>query len=279
MQILFNNGNDKNYQVMLNKLLKDIFLDFQFWYDLNMWDDKYESYSIMENGEIVSNISVFKTQVLLNNKQYSALSLGSVATKPECRGKGLSRILMEHILKKYDNMPMYLWANENVVDFYPKFGFERVKEKLPVYECSINNDITPVKLEYSIQKVWDYIYNRKNFSSRLDCLNTQSINVFHVHWGYLKDNIYELPEIDTMVIAEKNGTTLKLIGVFSLGSISFTELMSHFPFSNIEKIEFGFMPYWDDLDYVMQDYETDPIFVRGVNCDLEGLKFPELSIT
>jgi len=279
MQILFNNGNNIEYQAKLNKLLKDIFFDFQFWYDLNLWDDKYECYSIMEDGEIVSNISVFKTRVLLNGKEYSALSLGSVATKQEYRGRGFSRMLMEHILKKYDNTPMYLWANESVVDFYPKFGFELVNEKLPVCRCSINNNKKQEKLEYNSKKVWNYIYNRKNFSSKLDCLNTQSINIFHVHWGYLKDNIYELPEIDTMVIAEKDGTTLKLTGVFSLRSISFTELVRHLPFSDVEKIEFGFMPYWDDLDYVMEDYETGPIFVRGVNCDLGGLKFPELSIT
>lgn len=37
--IVFNNSNDKEYQALLNKLLKDIFLDFKFWYDLNLWDD------------------------------------------------------------------------------------------------------------------------------------------------------------------------------------------------------------------------------------------------
>ena len=58
MKISFCNGNDKEYQFMLNNLLKNIFLDFQFWYDLNLWDENYESYSIIENNEIVS-ISVF----------------------------------------------------------------------------------------------------------------------------------------------------------------------------------------------------------------------------
>lgn len=279
MEISFNNKNDKNYEAMLNTLLKDIFLDFQFWYDLNLWDDKYESYSIIENGEIVSNVSVFKSQILFNNKQYPALSIGSVATKLKCRGRGLSKIIFEHVLRKYDNIPMYLWANDSVADFYPKFGFKRVYEKLPVYECEINNNISPVNLAYNSPKVWDYVYNQKNYSQKLDCLNTKSINIFHLYWGYLKDNIYELPEIDTMLIAEKNGTTLKLIGVFSLKNILFSELMDYLPFANIKKIEFGFMPYWDDLDFTMQEYETDPIFVRGVSCDLGSFKFPELSIT
>ena len=113
---------------MLNNLLKDVFFDFQFWYDLNLWDENYESYSITDKGEIVSNICVYKAQILFNQKQYTALSVGAVATKKEYRGRGLSRLLMEHIIHKYDNVPMYLSANDSVVDFYPIFGFERVYE-------------------------------------------------------------------------------------------------------------------------------------------------------
>ncbi|HOM01524.1 MAG TPA: GNAT family N-acetyltransferase [Acetivibrio sp.] len=279
MQISFNNRNDKEYQFMLNNLLKDIFLDFQFWYDLNLWDENYESYSIVENGEIVSNICVFKTQILFNQKQYPALSVGAVATKKEYRGRGLFRILMEHIIEKYNNVPMYLSANDTVLDFYPKFGFKRVYEKLPICECVIDNDIMPNKLSYDDPKVWDYVYKRVNFSQKLDCLNSASINIFHIYWGYLKDCIYELPEIDTMVIAEQKGQTLKLIGVFSMKDISFTDLVKYLPFTNVKKIEFGFMPYWSDVNYIMKEYETDPLFVRGLRCDLGDFKFPELAIT
>lgn len=279
MQVSFNNGNDKEYQYMLNNLLKNIFLDFQFWYDLNLWDENYESYSIIKNDQIVSNICVFKTEILFNQKQYTALSVGAVATKKEYRGKGLSRKLMEHIIQKYDDVPLYLSANDGVLNFYPKFGFKRVFEKLPVYECKINNDKKPNKLQYDNPKVWDYVYNRKTFSQKLDCLNTTSINIFHIYCGYLKDCIYELPEIDTLVIAKQNGTTLKIIGVFSLRNISFFELVSFLPFRNIDRIEFGFMPYWSDVNFIMQEYETDPLFVRGLSCDLGDFKFPKLSIT
>ena len=79
-----------------------VFIDFQFWYDLNLWDENYESYSIIENGEMISNICVYKTNILFNNKQHPALSIGAVATKKEHRGKGLSRKLMEHIIDKYN---------------------------------------------------------------------------------------------------------------------------------------------------------------------------------
>jgi len=264
---------------MLNNLLKDVFFDFQFWYDLNLWDENYESYFITDKGEIVSNICVYKAQILFNQKQYTALSVGAVATKKEYRGRGLSRMLMEHIINKYDNVPMYLSANDSVVDFYPIFGFERVYEKLPICECVISNDVKPNKLSYDDPKVWKYVYNRVNFSQKLDCLNTGCINIFHIYWGYLRNSIYELPEIDTMVIAEQNGETLKLIGVFSLRDISFSDLVRYLPFTNVKRVQFGFMPYWPDVNYEMKEYETDPLFVRGLRCNLGDFKFPELSVT
>lgn len=279
MELLFCNENNKEYQYKLNKLLKDVFLDFQFWYDLNLWNEEYESYSFIEDGDIVSNICVYKTQILFEQKIYNALSIGAVATKKEYRNRGLSRRLMEHIIEKYGNIPMYLSANEGVINFYPKFGFKNITEKLPVCEYEINNDISINKLKYNNPRVWNYIHKRVNYSHKLDCLNTKSINIFHIYWGYLRDLIYELSEINTMVIAKQEGTTLNLIGVFSLREISFSELVKHLPFNNVKNIEFGFMPYWNDIDYIMKEYKTDPIFVRGVSCDLGDFKFPELSIT
>lgn len=279
MQIYFCNSNDKHYQNSLNNLLKPIFLDFQFWYNLNLWNGNYESYSIIQNSEIVSNICVFKSNILFNGKQYQALSVGSVATKKEYRKNGYSRLLMEHIIEKYDNIPMYLSANETVTDFYPRFGFERVYEKLPVSQYEIQNTIKPNNLRFDDLKVWDYVYKKVNFSQQLDCYNSASVNIFHIYWGYLKDCIYDIPELDTILIAKQKDTTLNIIGVFSLRDICFTDLAKYLPFFGVKKIEFGFMPYWSDLKYEMVEYETDPLFVKGAQCKLGDFKFPELSIT
>ncbi|HPT79363.1 MAG TPA: GNAT family N-acetyltransferase [Candidatus Atribacteria bacterium] len=279
MQIAFNNRNDIDYQSKLNKLLKEIFFDFQFWYDLNLWDERYESYSIIENDEIISNICVYKTEILFEGRRYPALSFGAVATRQEHRGRGLSRLLMEHIFAKYPDTPMYLSANEGVLDFYPRFGFRRIYDRLPVCHMDINNDIQPVKLQYNDPRVWDYVSGRVNFSHKLDCLNSASINMFHIHLGPLKDSIYEIPELDTMIIADQRDTTLKLTGVFSLKDISFSQLAKHLPFKNVTRVEFGSMPCWPDVDYTMEEYGSDPLFVRNVTCDLGEFKFPELAFT
>jgi len=239
MHISFCNSNDKQYQRLLNNFLKPIFLDFQFWYDLNLWDNNYESYSIIKNDEIVSNVCVFKADILLKGCRYNALSVGAVATKKEYRGNGYSRLLMEHIIGKYDNIPMYLFANETVTDFYPRFGFERIYEKLPISRYTIQNAVEPKKLCFNNPKAWDYVHNRMNFSPSLDCLNAASVNLFHIHEGYLKDCIYDIPELETVLIAKQNDYILKIIAVFSLQEVCFADLAKYLPFSNIKKIEFG----------------------------------------
>jgi len=178
---------------MLNNLLKDIFFDFQFWYDLNLWDENYESYSIIENGEIVSNICVYKTQILFNQKKYSALSVGAVATKKEYRGRGLSRTLMEQIIKKYDNVPMYLSANDSVVDFYPKFGFKRIYEKLPICECVINNAVIPK------------LHSNKFIKERYSIVGL----MFYINFQALYFDIWSLLYLDTVTVVTINAITIK----------------------------------------------------------------------
>ena len=279
MHISFCNRNDEDYQDLLNALLKPIFFDFQFWFKLNLWGSDYESYSIMQDDQIVSNVCVFKTDILMNGKQCQALSVGAVATKEGYRGRGYSRLLMEHIIAKYPDKPMYLSANDTVTDFYPRFGFERVYEKLPTSYSKVNNAVTPNKLRFDNPMIYDYLCERVNISRSLDCLNTASINMFHIHLGYLKEHIYHIPELETIVISKQKDNTLKMIGVFSLKNIFFADLAKYLPFVNVEKIEFGFMPCWDDLDYEMAEYITDPLFAIGIKRKLNDFKFPELSVT
>lgn len=51
-------------------------------------------------------------------------------TDNEFQNKGLSRVLMEKILDEWNGKCdlIYLFANDSVLDFYPKFGFKKCNE-------------------------------------------------------------------------------------------------------------------------------------------------------
>ena len=282
MPILFNNSNNKAYQRRLNALLSPIFFDFTFWYDLNLWDERYESYGLAldnEDGPIVSNICVFKTKLLWRGKPTEALSVGAVCTDPQHRGKGYARLLMEHVMARYPNTPMYLSANESVLDFYPRFSFRPVGEKLPVLVCAIDNPCPPVKLAFDDPKVARYVRERKVFSNVLDCANTDSITMFHIHLGPYKACLYEIPACQTLVVASQEGATLCLHGLFALRPVRWEELAAHLPFAGVGRVEFGFVPDGLNAPFHWEEFDGDPLFVRGAACELGDFKFPDLCFT
>lgn len=275
--------NDKCYQRRLNALLSPIFFDFSFWYDLNLWDERYESYAIAPdnvNGSLVSNLCVFKTRILWRGKPpVEALSLGAVCTHPLHRNKGFARMLMEHLLARYPNTPMYLSANESVLDFYPRFGFRPVREKLPVLFCAIDNACPTTKLAFDDPKIAWYIRERKVFSGLLDCANTDSVTLFHIHLGPYKDCLYEISACQALAVAEQEGDTLRLHGLFALRPVCWEELAAHLPFAGVRRVAFGFAPDALGAPFHWEAFDGEALFVRGVACELGDFKFPDLCFT
>src|SRR5690606_30122657 len=78
---------------------------------------------------------------LISGKKLKAAQIGAVSTLPEFRNKGLSRQLMNYILEAYKEKVdfFFLYANDSVLDFYPKFGFRSVKENVFISELKRTN--------------------------------------------------------------------------------------------------------------------------------------------
>jgi len=131
-RITMQNKNDPEYEALLNDLTQETFnFSFAPWHDLKLWNDSYESYSIIEDGRMLAGICIYKMDMLINGKFCRLHQLGTVATRAECRNQGLSRLLMEHIFNKYPQTPAMLFGNSTVLNFYPRFGFKRIYESSP----------------------------------------------------------------------------------------------------------------------------------------------------
>lgn len=249
----------------LNDLILDVFgFSFDAWRDKGFWNDDYESYSIIKDGAMLSNVSVYKMKLIINGVERDFLQFGAVATAEEYRGRGLSRRIMEHIFGIYPDTPAFLFGNDNVLGFYPKFGFVPVYDKKPYIECSLQGEGEMLKLDVKNQKVDYYLKERTQFSKVLDCKNKYPVNWFHLIMGH-SENIYEIPELQLMMVAEQLGSTLVIYDIAAIKSVSFSELLPHLHFKGVETIEFGFNPDWLDFDYRMKNYkiEDSTMFVRG----------------
>lgn len=259
MQITMNNGYDKNCEAMFGDLVQEIF-DFSFapWFERKLWNDRYESYSIIENKRMPANICIYKTEMNVSGSPFNSLQFGGVATRKDERGKGLSRLLMEHILAKYPGIPAFLGANPSVTEFYPRFGFRPVQTYRPFIETAIENgNCESIKLCPDDAALINAIHSRKMYSHAMDSLNTQSIQIFHLLLDY-PDAIYKLPGCGAVVIAEQKEDELFIADVIAQAPVRFDAIQKELPFKAVRIVEFGFNPDWKPVDM-----RREPYFIRG----------------
>lgn len=105
-------------------------LTFEDWYQNGFWGDDYVPYSVVVDGAVAANVSVNRTDFVLDGEKKRFIQLGTVMADERYRGRGMIRRLMAEVERdcagKADGV--YLFANDTVLDFYPKFGFRRAAE-------------------------------------------------------------------------------------------------------------------------------------------------------
>lgn len=282
MQIAMNNHNNSAYEILFDKLIQETFgFSFEPWLEKKLWNEPYESYSIIENGVMLANVCVFKTDMLVQGTPMRAHQFGGVATRTSERGKGLSRLLMEHILMKYPDTPAFLGANPSVIDFYPRFGFRKVQTYHPEIVTAINNDTGKgIKLSPDDAQVMLALLERSSFSNTVDSLNTPSVQMFHLLLDY-PDSIYRLSDCGVIVVAEQQDDRLFIADVIARKPVSFDTIWRELPFTGINRIEFGFCPDWLDIEplWVPDDMDKSPYFIRGDWNLPVKFRFPAMSET
>ena len=130
MNIIHGYRDDKALRDSFNALAEQTFgLNFEGWYQNGFWGENYDPHSVVIDGKVVSNVSVNRTDLVFGGRRYRILQLGTVMTDEAHRGKGCGRAIMEFIEREYaDADGVYLFANDTVVDYYPRFGFRPAVE-------------------------------------------------------------------------------------------------------------------------------------------------------
>ena len=125
----YRDNNDRREQ--LCQMTQDTWdFSLESWYRFGGWGDECVPYSLFDYGQIVSHVTATTLTFALGQKRLHALQLGTVMTDPEYTGMGLSSWLIERVLADYENKVdfVFLYANDSVLDFYPRFGFHPVTE-------------------------------------------------------------------------------------------------------------------------------------------------------
>lgn len=269
--------------------LYDIALDgdYSSWYDKGYWDESLIPFFIIKDAIVVSNVSVAPMELVLNNKKVAVLQISTVMTHPDYRMQGLSAYLMQYVMDKYKDQYefMYLFANESVLDFYPKFGFTRVDESsYKLKDISFTERVnvqwkklSPDKLE-DLKLLEDIIQDHVLLSQKLAFKGTQSLAMFHFI-SQFEESLYYCKELNCLVIMEYDGEVLRIYDVWSKDPFDWNYLIRCIVKKKTKEVQFFFIPDVDfdgKLEVQKDPFDDDALFIYPNKRELlpEHFMFP-----
>ena len=281
--------DDDSLRKSFNRLANDIFdIDFERWYQEGYWGDGYIPYSLIDNNEIVSNVSASIMEFDFKGKKKLYIQIGTVMTDSRYRHKGLGRYLMERVIDDWKDRCdlIYLFANDNAIKFYPKFNFVETYEYQHSRSClniSNNSDVRKIDMNYKNDKeLFKRIIENTRVFSKFAVLNNKNLIMFYCN-SFMQDNIYYIKDYDAIVIAEMSKEIIYILEVFGTKDIDLESIINKIVTKNTRRVVLGFTPLNTVLydEKVLREEDTTLFIMRGKENPLElyNMMFPVLSHT
>lgn len=265
--------HNKGLRTSFNELTEGVFgFSMEEWYRGGYWGDKYVPYSLLHENKIVANVSISIIEFIIADEKKSGIQIGTVMTDQEYRNRGLSKFLMEQVLEEWKEKAdfMYLFANDSVLDFYPKFNFEAVDQYQYSQPVNANNDTSSVKrLNIEETKEKDFLRETLKTSipiSRISMYDNASLIMFYC-LSIKKNSIYYIDALKAVVVADFEGDTLYLNDVFSKEQVDLNEVVQSISGEEIKSVVLGFTPLNDTGYNKSLLKEEDMLFVLKGKAD------------
>lgn len=284
MEIIHGYRNNDALRRSFNELAEATFgLNFEGWYQNGFWGDCYDPWSVVVDGKVVANVSVNRTDLRMADGVHRVYQLGTVMTEEKHRNKGLSRAIMERLQQELqDAEGVYLFANDSVLDYYPKFGF------VPGAEYGYSRQVSQTAPRRTAQIPMDGPAAWKRLAAAMEgnafrtaCQMVDNPGlIFFYASQFLCENVYYDAELDAWVIAELEDGELLLHNVFCPKQVTLDAVIAGFG-SEVRSVTLGFAPQ-DPTGFVCRQLreEDSTFFVRGNLFDRfksQKLRIPSLS--
>lgn len=263
---------------------KTFHIDFGPWYQNGYWGGDYIPYCLLNGDKVVSNVSVNIINTRWEDQKKLYIQLGTVMTDEEYQGRGLSRWLMEKVMEDWKDKcdSMYLFANDGVLDFYPKFGFEKALQ----YQChkAVKNKYGDVRkldmsTEYDRKLLMD-TYKFSNPFSALPMEDNYGLLMFYCS-QFMRENIYYIEQYEAVLAAEYDDENLVCYDIFCPTKCTIDDILCTMAHQNTKTAALGFTPKpVNDFNITELQEENTTLFVLKGKENLfreNKLMFPVLS--
>ncbi|GAA4806899.1 GNAT family N-acetyltransferase [Litoribaculum gwangyangense] len=244
--------HDQKLRASFNSLTEAVFgFSLENWYHDGFWSDYYIPYSLIHNDKIVSNVSINKIEFVIEGARKLGIQIGTVMTDEKYRNRGLNKYLMERILPEWKDRSdfVYLFANDSVLDFYPKFGFKVAEEYQHSKIIDKHSDSSawkklnmedPADVTFLVGKIKD-----SNPIAKISMRNNVSLIMFYCNW-FKKNSIYYIEELDAIAIADFENDTVYLDDIFSINPVNINKVIQSISDKRILRVILGFTPLNDE---------------------------------
>ncbi len=228
------------------ELAKKVFsLDFTPWYQSGYTDKSFIPHTLFEDGRAAASAGVFTSNFKWQNAIHTFSQISTVMTHPEYRGRGLNKWLLKKALEECQNSDLiYLYANDSVCEFYPRFGFRKATEytyQIPITPKQGIYRKLDLKNPTDAALLTEYYQNHSNPFSALTMEGGLSQLMFHCI-TFLYNNIYYLEEHNAIIIAEHEGDEIFCYDIYTPKTGNFIDMISTLAREETKSIKLGFTP-------------------------------------
>lgn len=278
-------NNDKLRESFNELTEKTFHFSFVDWYANGFWGEKYIPYSLADGEKVIANVSVNLMEFDMDGIKKNYIQIGTVMTDKAYRGEGLGRYLIEKIIDEYKDKAdgIYLFGNDSVLNFYPKFGFVKSKEYQYSKEVYSLNNVKKIEhIDMEDKANWTKLFDAaKNCvsNSRFFMENNLGLITFWTT-GSRSGSVYYLQEEEAYIIAKAKEEKLFIHQIIASHKVNLETVISSFG-SEIKKVTLGFTPY-NEAGYTREELQEEDctLFVLGKdleNIERKKLMFPTLS--
>jgi predicted N-acetyltransferase YhbS len=257
-------------------------VDFRLWYARCGWPPSFVVRALVEGTEIVSSVARSAMQVVVGGRPCSAWQLGTVGTLAERRGRGFAARLLREVLAQAAAEPLFLFANDTVLDFYPRFGFERAEEHGFVVERRVRPAPDRARRLELGEPEHRRLVERLGASAlpvteRFGARNYGTTLLWHLTYSHPED-VYYLDDQAAVIVARASGDVLTVYDVVAEHAFDLGAALPRVIEREIARFEFGFTPErW--FPSAAPERPHRELFVRGIRLPTEPFRFPVLAHT